>query len=151
MRHLRSGHGDGTRGDSLSILPAFGDQVCDDVLARLAREQISGRRLDEHRADAVEIDLGVSFRRVRQRQEIEAGSVFAQHPRRRVTEAVVVAEHPQDPGLAQQPAPGVVDSPELQGSKGHLRVDGTRTVGRADDARLSAGTGARVARVPTRR
>ena len=48
----------------------------------------------------------------------------------------------------QKPTVRVVGPPQLEGAKRHPRVDRACPVGGADDARLAAGAGARVAGPP---
>src|SRR6185369_2448692 len=112
-----------------------------------ARGERAAAPLQPHRPDAAEVDLRIAALRVGEGQLVDGKSELLEDRQRRADVAVVAAVHPEHAGLGVD---GLAERlPQLVRALDHLDVDAIGPVDGADDARLAAGAGARIAGTPS--
>ena len=134
----------------LAILAPFSGKRLEHGGARAARGEIAAVFLQDRPADLLAVDLRIPARHLGALQLLERHARVAQDRQGRLLVLVVALDQPQDADIVVElPVPaGLVFFPQRERARGHAGIDGARSVGRANDARLPARARAGVAGTP---
>src|SRR2546426_119618 len=134
----------------LAVLAAFGQEAVEHRGAGAARREVAAILLEDGPSHPLAVDLRVAARGLRTRQFLERKAGVLEQRQRRLLVGVVALNQPEHAdGVVQFAAPTpVVLFPQLERARRETGVDRAGAVGRADDAGLAAGAGARVAGPP---
>src|SRR5262249_1277140 len=88
-----SARGRRRRGEGLAVLAALGEEPLEDLRAGAAREEEPRLLLEEGPADAVEADLRIAPRRLRERELLVGEAVLLEEGNRIADEVAFVGDH----------------------------------------------------------